>query len=98
MKKLGFIFTCILEVGCTTATHYPPEGNVSAENYQHVSGVYQRRSAAAETAMLVGTAAISATAGGTAVPGNPDMRSYTVLVPNTNYTLPEGCELLDGSK
>jgi hypothetical protein len=97
MKKPLLAVVLLIEAGCASTTHYPPEGNVSAKDYQHVSGVYERRSAAAEAAMLVGTASVSAAAGGTAVPGNPNMRTYTVLVPNATYTMPQGCEFLDGS-
>lgn len=98
MKKLLLICMFFAEAGCSDTSSYPPEGNVSAKDYQHVSGVYERRNAAAEAAMIVGSATVSAAAGGTAVPGNSSMRNYTVIVPNTAYKLPDGCELLDGSK
>lgn len=97
MKKTLFTLALLAQAGCTSITNYPPEGNVRAEDYQHVSGVYVRRNASTETAILVGSASVSAAAGGTQVPGNPTMRSYTVLVPNQSYKLPEGCEILDGS-
>lgn len=97
MKKILFTIALLTQVGCTSISHYPPEGNVSAESYQHVSGVYNRRNASTETAILVGSATVSAATGGTQAPGNPAMRTYTVLVPNPAYKLPEGCEILDGS-
>lgn len=97
MKKILAIAAFSTQVGCTTAHHYPAEGNVSAKEYQHVSGVHERRSAAAETAMLVGSATVSAAAGGTAVPGSPNMRTYTIVIPNLTNPLPEGCEVLTGN-
>ncbi len=103
MKKALILIPLLSVAGCASTGNYPAEGNVAAKDYQHVSGVKERRSAAAETATLIGTATVSATAavaaGGTPVAGNPDMRRYTVTLPNTSktYDLPEGCQLLDGS-
>lgn len=98
MKKMLLPAVLLLSAGCAATGDYPPAGNVSAKNYQHVSGVYSRRSAAAEAAVLVGTAGISAAAGGTSVPGNPNMRTYTAVVPGAAYSLPAGCEMLSGEK
>src|SRR6478752_4463628 len=72
----------LLLAGCAATGNQPPTGNVNAKDYQHVSGVYSRRSAAAEAAVLVGTAGISAAAGGTPVSGNSNMRTYTAVAPS----------------